>query len=92
MSKYPVELVTNRQYFNYAYDFVCYSVFCTWETLCITAPSHLQVPRPNYSSKAQQNHGSVMSVDVQLLRNAHVPSMCSADSGLLICGSDTSNR
>ena len=30
-----------------------------------------------------------MSIDVQLTRNAHVLSVCSADSDLLICGSDT---
>jgi len=31
-----------------------------------------------------------MSVDVHLIRNAHVLSACSADSDLLIFGSDTS--
>ena len=45
MSKYSVELVTNPQYFNYAYDFVCYSVFYLGNVLYY---SSIQLTRPTY--------------------------------------------
>jgi hypothetical protein len=50
-----------------------------------TSTSHVKITR-----KKLVNHGSVMSIDLQLIRNAHVLSVCSPDSDVLIFGSDTS--